>query len=307
MNILIIGLGSIAKKHILALKQLNIITKIYALRSKPNSEDLEGVISIYDLNKIDLFFDFAIISNPTNLHFKYIELLAEKGVNLFIEKPPISSLENIEILERMIQESEIMTYVACNLRFHPCIQYIKEHLISNTKRINEINIYCGSYLPNWRPNKNFRDIYSVKPEMGGGVHLDLFHELDYTTWLFGFPLKSNYVLRNVSSLKIDAIDYANYLLEYESFSVNIILNYYRKDAKRSIEIIFEDETWTIDLIRNNIKNQNEFIIYENSDFAIEKTYYLQMQYFIEHSINKRKPMNCLKESLDVLKICLGNG
>jgi predicted dehydrogenase len=162
-------------------------------------------------------------------------------------------------------------------------------------------------LPNWRPNKNFRDIYSVKPEMGGGVHLDLFHELDYTTWLFGFPEKSHYVLRNVSSLKIDAIDYANYLLEYESFSVNIILNYYRKDAKRSIEIIFEDETWTIDLIRNNIKNQNEFIIYENSDFAIEKTYYLQMQYFIEHSINKRKPMNCLKESLDVLKICLGNG
>jgi len=71
VNILIIGLGSIAKKHIVALKQLNIIAKIYALRSKPNSEDLEGVINIYDLNNIDLFFDFAIISNSTNLHFKY--------------------------------------------------------------------------------------------------------------------------------------------------------------------------------------------------------------------------------------------
>lgn len=307
MNILIIGLGSIAKKHIFALKQLNIIAKIYALRSKPNSEALEGVISIYDLNNIDVFFDFAIISNPTNLHFKYIELLADKGVNLFIEKPPISSLENIKILEKTIQESEIITYVACNLRFHPCIQYIKEHLISNTKRINEINIYCGSYLPNWRPNKNFREIYSVNPDMGGGVHLDLYHEIDYTCWLFGIPEKSQNVLRNVSSLKIDSIDYANYLLEYESFSVNIILNYYRKDVKRSIEIIFEDETWMIDLIRNNIKNQNEFIIFEISDFSIEKSYYLQMQYFIEHSINKRKPMNCLKESLDVLKICLNNG
>ena len=307
MNILIIGLGSIAKKHIFALKQLNIIAKIYALRSKPNSEALAGVISIYDLNNIDVFFDFAIISNPTNLHFKYIELLADKGVNLFIEKPPISSLENIKILEKTIQESEIITYVACNLRFHPCIQYIKKNLISKTKRINEINIYCGSYLPNWRPNKNFREIYSVNPDMGGGVHLDLYHEIDYTCWLFGIPEKSQHVLRNVSSLKIDSIDYANYLLEYESFSVNIILNYYRKDAKRSIEIIFEDETWMIDLIRNNIKNQNEFIIFENSDFSIEKSYYLQMQYFIEHSINKRKPMNCLKESLDVLKICLNNG
>lgn len=307
MNILIIGLGSIAKKHIFALKQLNIIAKIYALRSKPNSEALEGVISIYDLNNIDVFFDFAIISNPTNLHFKYIELLADKGVNLFIEKPPISSLENIKILEKTIQESEIITYVACNLRFHPCIQYIKEYLISKTTRINEINIYCGSYLPNWRPNKNFREIYSVNPDMGGGVHLDLYHEIDYTCWLFGIPEKSQHVLRNVSSLKIDSVDYANYLLEYESFSVNIILNYYRKDAKRSIEIIFEDETWMIDLIRNNIKNQNEFIIFESSDFSIEKSYYLQMQYFIEHSINKRKPMNCLKESIDVLKICLNNG
>jgi len=304
VNILIIGLGSIAKKHIVSLKQLNIIAKIYALRSKPNSEDLEGVISIYDLNKIDLFFDFAIISNPTNFHFKYIELLAEKGVNLFIEKPPISSLENIEILEKMIQESEIMTYVACNLRFHPCIQYIKEHLISNTKRINEINIYCGSYLPNWRPNKNFRDIYSVKPEMGGGVHLDLFHELDYTTWLFGFPEKSSSVLREVSSLDISAIDYAHYVLEYEGFTASITLNYYRRIPKRELEIVFNDDTWTVDLIKNEIKNDSGEYLFSAPDYSIKDTYVSQLNYFINCFKRNEQPMNSFKESVKNLKLCL---
>jgi predicted dehydrogenase len=307
MNILLIGLGSIAKKHIAALRALKIDFKIHALRSNINAEIEEGIENIFDLDDVNVVFDFAIISNPTHLHFNYIEKLAQKGIDLFIEKPAIHSLENANNLLRLIRDGEIKTYVACNMRFHPCITFLKNKIDSEILRINEVNVYCGSYLPDWRPGKDFRTIYSANVSMGGGVHLDLFHELDYTTWLFGFPVKSQSILRSSSSLNINAIDYANYLLEYDSFAVNIVLNYYRKDAKRSIEIVFENEIYIIDLIKNVVIGENGSIIYENSNFVISNTYKDQMNYFLDHLKSNTWPMNSLGESIEVLKICLING
>lgn len=306
MNILIVGLGSIAKKHIAAIRRINNSIKLYALRSNPNADTQDGIMNIFDIKTCDFSFDFAIISNPTNLHYKYIELLTEKGINLFIEKPPLSSLENIKQLTKKTSEFGIITYVACNLRFHPCLQFLKDKLQSNNKIINEINVYCGSYLPDWRPTRNYREIYSAKSEMGGGVHLDLFHELDYLIWIFGIPKKAHSVLRKVSSLQIDSVDYANYLLEYDSFTANIILNYYRKDPKRSMEIVFEDETWNINLLENSIKDQGGRMIYHNRNFSIEDSYFLQMDYYINYLKAKKMPMNSLQESAEVLKICLLN-
>jgi predicted dehydrogenase len=306
MNILIVGLGSIALKHIHAIKRLKIPAKIFALRSQNNENNYSDIINIYDLDSCNIDFNFAIISNPTYLHFQYIELLIKKGINVFIEKPPVSTLQNFEELLDITENSNLVNYVACNLRFHPCLKFLKNELQNSRKRINEVNVYCGSYLPDWRPNKNFREIYSTKPEMGGGVHLDLYHELDFTTWIFGLPRNSRSILRNVSSLNIEAIDYANYLLEYESFSANIVLNYYRKDPKRLIEIVFDDDTWTLDLINNSLKTLEGKELIEISEFEFYDTYYYQMEYFINMLNSNTLPMNSLRESYEVLKICLQN-
>jgi predicted dehydrogenase len=306
MNVLIIGLGSIERKHITALQSLKVDSKIYALRSSLNATIEEGVENIYDLDNSTVVFDFAIISNPTNLHYEYIEKLAHKGISLFIEKPAIHRLENADNLVQLIEDEKIVTYVACNLRFHPCISFLKNKIDTEVLRINEVNVYCGSYLPDWRSGKDFRTIYSANVAMGGGVHLDLFHELDYTTWLFGLANKTSYIIRNVSSLNIDAIDYANYSFQYPTFTANIILNYYRRKPKREMEIILEEDTWTVDLIKNEIKNDVGEYLFQAIDFNVKDTYSLQLGYFINCLKNKEIPMNSLKESVEILKICLNN-
>ena len=301
MRVLIIGLGSIAKKHIKVLRNLSGEFKIFALRSSLNSKNHEGVINIYKLN--DETFDFAIISNPTYLHFKYIKLLAYKEIPLFIEKPAVHSLENLDEILNLIHDKNLTTYVACNLRFHPCLNFLKEKT-DNKLKINEVNVYCGSYLPNWRPGLDYKKIYSSNSKMGGGVHLDLFHELDYVLWLFGEPKSYNSIKRSVSSLSIDSYDYANYILLYENFTTSIILNYYRKRIKREIEVVFKDDTWTIDLIKNTIKNDESNLIFEAKDFNISKTYLFQLEYFIDCLNNKKRPMNSFEDSIRALQICL---
>ena len=304
MNILIVGLGSIAKKHIAALKSLKIEASIYALRASSNSQIEEGIENIYNLENLNFSFDFAIISNPTNLHFEFIERLSKFSIPLFIEKPAVHTLKNVAQLIDLLENREVITYVACNLRFHPCIIFLKDKLIRENLKINEVNVYCGSYLPDWRPNVDFRKIYSANTLMGGGVHLDLFHELDYINWLFGSPKNSTSTLRNVSSLNIDAVDYANYVLEYDTFTASIILNYYRKKSKRIIEIVFDNEILEVDLINSCILNDNKEFVFKAPNFEIKNTYIDQLNYFI-NCLNKNvAPMNSLRESVEILKIVL---
>jgi predicted dehydrogenase len=304
MNILIVGLGSIARKHIDAIRNLEIGAKIYALRSNQNSITEDEIENIFSIEDFDILFDFAIISNPTNLHFKYIQILAEKQIPLFIEKPALHTLENSDKLIKLVESKNLLTYVACNLRFHPCLVFLKNYLKTEQSRINEVNVYCGSYLPDWRPGKDFRKVYSANADMGGGVHLDLFHELDYTTWIFGFPNKCNSIKRNVSSLDIDAVDYANYNLQFNGFSANIILNYYRNKAKRTIEIVLENQILLADLINNRIVDEDDNVLFNGNNFTINQTYKDQISYFIDCLSINQHPMNSLKASIEVLKIVL---
>lgn len=306
MNILIIGLGSIARKHIDAIQALEIDAKIYALRSNKNVIIEDKIENIFSLEHFDIPIDFAIISNPTNLHYKYIQILAEKEIPLFIEKPALHSLENSDKLIQLVESNNVITYVACNLRFHPCLLFLKNYLKTEKTRINEVNVYCGSYLPDWRLDKDFRKIYSANADMGGGVHLDLFHELDYTTWLFGFPNKSVSIKRNVSCLDIDAVDYANYCLEYHDFTANIVLNYYRKKTRRIIEIVSENQILLVDLVNNIIVDEENNVLIKKTNFVINQTYEDQISYFINCLSLNQQPMNSLKESIEVLKIVLQN-
>lgn len=305
MRVLIIGYGSIAKKHVSALFELEKECEIFALRSSGNSDEFEGIINVYDLTDIPAKLDFIIISNPTYLHYKYIAFFADKNIPLFIEKPIVHETKGLNELLTRLNTEQTFTYVACNLRFHPCLQYVKRFFAENERNyINEVNSYCGSYLPEWRSDIDFRKNYSANSSMGGGVHLDLFHEIDYIAWIFGLPRRCSVIKSNKSSLGIDAVDYANYSLTYETFTANIILNYYRKVPKRTLEIIFDEEVWLVDLIGNQITNAKNEIIFADKNFAIKDTYKSQLAYFMEKIKKEERIMNSIQESAEILTICL---
>lgn len=301
MNVLICGLGSIADKHIAALHNIDENIKIYALRSSVDSQPREDVINIYDNNKLkDLNFSFAIISNPTAKHKEALENLVQYNIPLFIEKPLHYNLDISELVEE-INNKEIITYVACNLRFLGGLQFIKQKINAQEKRVNEVNVYCGSYLPQWRDG-NYREQYSAIPELGGGAHIDLIHELDYIYWLWGLPKSKKSTLKHNSSLHIGAIDYANYCFDYNQFCVNVVLNYFRRDYKRTIEIVFEDDTWTLDIVKNQVRSINNIIF--DSPKGILDTYETQMRYFISLLKDGKQSFNTINDAYNTLKMAL---
>ena len=302
MNVLIVGLGSIGLKHIKALFTIDEKAEIYALRSSRESGNIEkGVRNIYSIEEIKEKPDFTIIANPTRFHSEAIKKLVVLNCPLFIEKPVLSDYKEGEALRKIINDHKVPTYVACNLRFHPAIKYLKNWFSENNVQVYEVNIYCGSYLPDWRKNKDYRTVYSAHAEMGGGVHLDLIHELDYCYWLFGKPQKVDSVIRKVSALEIDSMDSAVYTLVYEKFTATIVLNYFRKDAKRGIEILTSEGTVYADILTATVSHSGQEKI-EVPGYSMEQTYTDQMSYFISALRENRVLMNDFEEALSVLKI-----
>jgi predicted dehydrogenase len=304
LKILIIGLGSIGRKHVDGILNHLPDARIYALRSENGADLYRSVENIYFRSQIPSDLDFIIVSNITAAHADTILDMIQYNCPLFIEKPVLSNTRYVDEISKQLKESEISSYVACNMRFYPAIVFIKNYLEINNLRINEVNIYCGSYLPEWRLGKDFRSIYSANKLMGGGVHLDLIHELDYCCWLFGFPNSTQCLHMNRSSLDIDAIDSARYLFSYSEFNASISLNYYRRDAKRQIEIITSDDTITIDLLQNKVTSNVRNEILFQSDVGIIDTYTRQIQYFVNLINTGDVSMNNFDYAISILKLAI---
>ncbi|GAB3535558.1 dehydrogenase [Pontibacter brevis] len=301
MRVLIVGLGSIAQKHIHALRRLKPDIDLLALRTGKSKNELPGVKNVYQLDEVDGDLDFVIISNPTSKHLESIKNLVSLKVPMFIEKPPLATLEGADEVLELLEREQITTYTAFNLRFHPILGWVRDNI--KDKRVLEVQAYCGSYLPDWRPDTDYRNVYSAKKELGGGVHLDLIHEMDYMKWIFGNPQSVHGFVSKVSDLEIDVPDVAHYWLTYERMVAGITLNYYRQDAKRTLEIVYDDTTWHVDLVNNQVVDSSGKMLFKASPTRLQ-TYENQMSYFLDCLQTGRKPMNGLHEALQTLEMSL---
>ena len=301
MRVLIIGIGSIALKHITALRELDSTIEIFGLRSNKESSCVDGVNDLYSWDEVPNNIDFVIISNPTTEHYNAIKKAIKLQKPLMIEKPPLSQLEGADELIQLLESKKILTYVAFPLRFNPALKWLGKNLAG--KRIYELSAYCGSYLPDWRPNRDYRTIYSAKKDLGGGVHLDIIHELDYVIWLLGTPEKSTSFFSKVSDLEIDSFDSAHYWLSYPNKNASVTLNYYRKDSCREITIVMADDTWKVDLLTNEIKDSSGNILFK-AEPSQKSMYYNQLEYFLNCIRNNEVQFNSFKDALETLKICL---
>jgi predicted dehydrogenase len=301
LKVLFVGYGSIARKHHAALLRINPDAEVFALRSNNPSESIEGVTNVYEDDYRSYSYDFVIISNPTSKHFDAIYKMASLGKPLFIEKPPLHSIEQADELIKHVQDSGVKTYTAFNLRFHPVIEWLKANI--SGQDVLEFTAYCGSYLPEWRPGTDYRKSYSAIPELGGGVHLDLIHELDYITWLFGTPNFTTGVAGKYSSLEMSSYDSAHYLLTYPHCCGTISLNYFRRDPQRTFEIVTHEGSLRADLIQHQVIKSNGELVFSASIDLIG-VYERQLRYFIQAVKNNSTLMNSLPESIETLKMCL---
>ena len=305
MKVAFVGYGGIARKHAEIIKKMNSSAQIFSVKEKLDSNVDKSVQYIHYKDISNFNIDAIFVTNPSFFHFKEIMKNHYLDIPIVVEKPLCVNKYQLTQLKKLGKSKNTTIYCACNMRFHPMITFLKKYLRNNYSKINEVNIYCGSYLPDWREGVDYRGNYSAKKSLGGGVSFDLIHEMDYLVYLIGLPVEVKKFESKVSNLEIDSNDFCHYFLKYDSYFAMITLNYFRKDKKRCIEIVREDGTIRADFEKQEIFNLNSNELLFNLNYnGMEKSYELQMEFIFESIKKNYFDINKLEEAIQTMKYIL---
>jgi len=257
-RICVAGLGSIGCRHIRNIadycKRNGAGVSIDVFRSGKGGKidaDISALIDreVFDPIELTDHYDAVFITNPTSLHYDTLHLFKDKSRAFFIEKPVFG----ISDLARPIPPvpDPAMAYVACPLRYSDVIKYLKERV--DPSKVIHIRAICSSYLPDWRPGIDYRQTYSARKELGGGVTIDLIHEWDYLHWLFGKPSEVKMISDKVSALETDSEDIAMYIARYEDKTLELHLDYFGREPVRKVTLYTNDGSVTADILNEKIE------------------------------------------------------
>ena len=307
MRILFVGLGSIGKRHLQNLTQLaqqkQIKTECWAWRSSNNplpQEIAHLLAGEFERLPQNQHWDIAFITNPTHLHAKTLQQLQGKANSYFIEKPIFESTRYD--LSRILADQQVKTYVAAPMRW--CKTYMELKKRIQDLKPYSVRVICSSYLPDWRPNVDYRTVYSAHKDMGGGVTIDLIHEWDYLVDLFGIPLQTFHLKGTYSHLEIDSDDLSVYIAQYPTLLAEVHLDYFGRSYRRSIELFCKDGTAIADFGNGTLTLPNGTV--EEYPEPVNRRYERELEYFINYvQTGEGKSKNPAEQALQVLKLTLG--
>lgn len=256
MKVLFCGLGSMGSRHLRNLSQVMVERQeelvCHALRSTKRAlgeaEQKALGKEIFSWGEADASYDCIFITNPTALHYETLQQAVTHTKRIFMEKPVFFSGQ--EDISKLGLIPEHICYVAAPLRYTRIVQYLKDYLPG--KRVYSLRAICSSYLPEWRPGTDWKKCYSANESMGGGVDIDLIHEWDYISYLFGLPEKVYSLYGRYSDVTVDSCDNALYIGAYPHMSVSLHLDYFGRSACREMEIFMEADVLKADFIKGRI-------------------------------------------------------
>lgn len=304
LKVCFVGVGSIAKRHIRNLSSIcsecGVSLQIDAFRRQ--NEVIEGVSVVYtSISEVPCDYDVIFITNPTECHLEALSRFHEKGRHFFIEKPVVSlsQIENARIFQ--LRDNAVY-YVACPLRYNAVIQWIRNNV--RPSDVMAVRSISSSYLPDWRPGQDYRDTYSAHKELGGGVSIDLIHEWDYLTYLFGWPETVFSLIGKKSDLEIDSDDYAIYIADYKDKTIELHVDYYGRKSIREIQLFTKDNTIIGDLKKNTIDfiNADQQIVFNEDRDDYQKR---ELIHFLDIIAGKSKPEDGFHHGLEVLLLTQG--
>jgi predicted dehydrogenase len=307
-------MGSIGQRHLRNLRALG-ISDIRLVRhlNRPlaDPELLNGIETFTDLDVVLRHKpDAVVISNPTSLHIPTALAAARQDCHLFIEKPLSHVIRGVGELEACVASKKLIAIVAYQMRFHPGLTLIHDLLIQEKiGRVLSVRVEVGQYLPDWHKGEDYRTGYSSSLALGGGVTLDLSHEIDYINWLFGPVHRICCMGGKYSTLEIETEDVVEILMECERAPiVEIHLDYLQRIPSRTCQIIGSEGTIRWDYFASRVEIYSTKIghleTYCQVGFERNQMYLDAMAHFLRCLEGKERPMVTLADGRAALELAL---
>jgi len=314
-RVLIVGRGSIGLKHLNWSKQFLPKSEIKHVGFREefsvakNNSRSKAVLK----ESLDFKPDLTIVASPAPWHIETAQRFAEINSHIFIEKPISVSSNKVGQLINSCAERQLVLQVGYNLRFSKSLQKFKQLLDSNLLgELQEIICSAGQFLPYWRPEKDYRESVSAQKSLGGGVLLELSHEIDYLRWIFGEVKWVSSSLSNSNELEIDVEDIAKFKLGFVSSHLgrdliaDVYLDFVRKIPERYCKVIGAQGS----LVWNGLSGEVNFSskrsevsrISTHLDAGFNKTYVDEWDNLIKSIHGESMPLVSGQDGLRVVEI-----
>ena len=312
-KLLVIGLGSIGRRHAKIYRNLG--HEIYGIdtradRREQAQEEIDLKLVSNDLDDIidNNEFDGALICTPPNSHTEIALKLAQKHINIFVEKPLANNDSKQDELSNLCAKNNIIFYTAYVYRFIPSVQKLKKLIETNViGKIFSLRLEISSYLPDWHPWEDYSKFYMAHADQGGGALLDESHGIDLIRWLFGEVKGVSAFVGKVSNLEINSDDLAVLNLELESGIIGEAhFDLLGRSPRIGLELIGEDGTLIWDRIDPKISiwqskdKKWETEKFDKNDFVM--SYDLQAKHFLDCLDKKASPITSLQDGIETLKV-----
>lgn len=314
-RVLIVGLGSIGKRHLAMARELLPHADIRVLRHQPVADiptEANGIFS--DLSDaLEFRPELSVVCNPAPFHVTTALALARSGSHLLIEKPLADRVEGLAELISACDSAGVVALTGYNLRYLPSLNQFRELVQTKVAgAVLSVRAEVGQYLPSWRPDTDYRTTVSAQKAFGGGALLELSHELDYLRWVFGEVswVKGN--LSRQSSLEIDVEDMAHLIFGVQSnhstdnFIASVTLDFVRRDTTRVCTAVCENTSLRWDGILGTVsqfdsaKGSWEVVFQHTPDR--NESYLAEWQHWLECIESKASPLVTLADGMQVLQI-----
>jgi predicted dehydrogenase len=315
LRVLVIGCGSIGKRHIGNLIALE-AGEILAFDSREDRRcEVKSQFGIQVVNSLDEAWkpnpNVAVITTPTSMHIPLAIEAAQHGCHLFIEKPLSDSVREIDRLLNVISERSLLTLIGCNMRFHPGLRNVKKLLNEGViGRVCAARVEVGQYLPEWHPWEDYRQGYSARRDLGGGIILDAIHEIDYIQWMLGQVEAVACFAGKLSQLEIDTEDTASILLRFSCGAIGEVhMDYIQRFYTRKCDIIGDEGTICWDYstgeTRQYSASKRGWQIFSNpSGWESNQMYIDEMHHFLRCLAGEETAVNSVHDALQTLTIAL---
>lgn len=167
MRIAVIGAGSIGRRHHGNLTTLGAEAVLIPWRDYRGAAQLRGI-------------DGVVVATATQVRLPVIADATGVGLPFYVEKPLAYDPAELTEIERLAAPVAARSMLGYMMRYHPAFRFLARTDLSDIYRAR---FEIGHDVRQWRQNWRFADSYAAKRQ-GGGVLLDLCHELDMAATLF---------------------------------------------------------------------------------------------------------------------------
>lgn len=261
MRILVVGTGAIGRRHIDNFRRLEPKTDFHFVRLNGRrdafSDGLAATVHATLEAGVAATPNLAIVANPSAMHAATVLPLLRAGIACYIEKPAVTTFDDLSAVRKAIPglRHAPPTLVGCNLRFLPSLLEMRRRIAEGSIGLPvRAQLEVGQWLPDWRPAQDYRKSYSADIAMGGGVVLDLVHEIDMARFVFGEFDQVAAAGGRYSRLEIGTEDAAAILLSRAKGPVVTIgLDYVARKPVRRYEVVGDEATIEWDLFERRLR------------------------------------------------------